>query len=122
MFLHCFLGKLVTDRYDQLSIHLYQSDWYNLPNGLQKYFILMIQNAQWPSLEFDGLDIYVLDLEAFATVSLNSTSEMLYSTKIYYIYTVSHFQSMNHVYFYSMIFRSIVEPSDEIHIMHLEIL
>lgn len=68
VFLHCFLGKLVTDRYDELSIHLFQSEWYNLPVDLQKYFILMIQNTQIP-MEFDGLGIYVLDLEAFATVS-----------------------------------------------------
>lgn len=68
MFLHCFLGKMVTDRYDELSNDLYQSKWYNLPVELQKYFILMLANTQKP-LFFDGLGIYVLDLETFASVS-----------------------------------------------------
>lgn len=68
MFLHCYLGVLVTDKYEQFSEHLYEVEWFTLPPGMQKYFILMLANTQKP-LFFDGLGIYVLDLEAFATVS-----------------------------------------------------
>lgn len=64
-FLHCLLGKLVTDRFDQLSNH---SKWHNAPIKLQKDFILLLANTQKPPI-FHGLGIYFVDLETFASVS-----------------------------------------------------
>lgn len=67
LYYHCLLGKLVSDRFNQLPDHLFHSKWYELSNGLRKFYILMIQNAQQP-LFFDGLGIYTLNLESFSIV------------------------------------------------------
>lgn len=67
-FLHCLLGKLVTDRIDQLSNHLFHSKWHNAPIKLQKDFILLLANKQKPPI-FHGLGIYFVDLETFTSVS-----------------------------------------------------
>lgn len=75
IYFHCLLGKLVTDRFEQLPNHLFHSKWYELPNKLQKYFILLLANTQEP-LFFDGLGIYALNLETFTSVSLELKMEV----------------------------------------------
>lgn len=67
IYFHCLLGKMVTDRYDEWSNHLYNSQWYELPIGLQKYVILLLTNMQKP-FYFHGFKIYVLNLETFEKV------------------------------------------------------
>lgn len=68
IYLHCLLGKLVTNRFDQLPCELFKSQWCELPIGLQKYFILLLANTQKP-LFFHGFKVYVLNLETFTSVS-----------------------------------------------------
>lgn len=68
LYLHCALGKFVTERYDELPDSLFDSKWYKLPNRLQKYFILLLSYTQEP-LFFDGLGIYALNMGTFTTVS-----------------------------------------------------
>lgn len=68
IYFHCLWGKLVTDQYDEWSNHLYDSKWYELPIGLQKYFIVMLANMQKP-FYFHGFKVYVLNLETFTKVS-----------------------------------------------------
>lgn len=68
LYFHCLLGKVLTDWFNQLPNHLFYSKWYKSTNELQKFFILMIQNAQQP-LFFEGLGIYTLNLQSFSHVS-----------------------------------------------------
>lgn len=68
IYLHCYLGKSVTERYDALPDHLFHSRWYSLPIELQMYFILLLVNTQEP-LYFHGLGMYILNMGTFSAVS-----------------------------------------------------
>lgn len=68
IFMHCLFGKLATDQFDQLPNYLFESNWPNLPLQLQKYFVLMMANAQQP-LYFSGFGIVILNLETFTKVN-----------------------------------------------------
>lgn len=68
-FLCCFYGKLATESYAKMTDSLFESNWPDLSNHLQKYFILMIANAQRP-LKYHGFRIIFLDLETFCKVDL----------------------------------------------------
>lgn len=72
MFLYCFFGKLASESFEQMADCLYECNWYGLPVGLQKYFILMIGNAQRP-LYYHGFGIAVLNLKTFSKVSTRLT-------------------------------------------------
>lgn len=58
LFLYCFYGKHTTDSYIAFADCLFESNWLNLPNDLQKYFVPMIAHAQKP-LFYHG---YIVDL------------------------------------------------------------
>lgn len=47
---------------------LYDCNWYDLPLDLQKYFIMMIANAQTP-VHYHGYGIITLNLETFCKAS-----------------------------------------------------
>lgn len=68
IFGYYFFGKLATDQFEQLPKYLFESDWPNSPLTLQKYYILMLANAQQP-MYFDGFKIVILNLESFSKVS-----------------------------------------------------
>lgn len=51
----------------EMSVALYDSDWYKLPMGLQKYFVMMIANAQIP-LQYHGYGLITLNLQTFSQV------------------------------------------------------
>lgn len=68
LFLHCFFGKIVTDSFSKMADSLFEANWKDLPVELQKYFILMIGNAQRP-LYYYGSNVVRLDLQTFASVS-----------------------------------------------------
>ena len=68
IFVHCLLGKLVTDGFNRLPHHLFHTKWYDTPIAMQKYFILLLANTQRP-LFFYGFKIDKLDLETFTSVS-----------------------------------------------------
>lgn len=62
---------MATAQFEQLSTYLFESNWLNLPLKLQKYYVLMLANAQQP-LHFNGFGIVILDLKTFTKVrSLN---------------------------------------------------
>lgn len=67
LFIYCFFGKLATESFNQMANSLFQSDWFNLPIELQKYYIIIIGNAQ-QSLFYHGFKIVFLDLETFTKV------------------------------------------------------
>lgn len=62
---------MATESFEAMSDCLYESNWPELPIELQKYFILMIQNAQRP-LYYHGFEIAVLKMETFCKVSQNN--------------------------------------------------
>lgn len=64
LFLFCFYGKLATESFLGICDSAYEANWLDLPTHLQKYFIIIIGNAQIP-LYYHGFDIAVLNLETF---------------------------------------------------------
>lgn len=66
--LYCFFAQMATEQFLQMADCLYQSDWPNLPVKLQKFYIVMIQNAQKP-LCYHGFGMVAMDLNTFAGVS-----------------------------------------------------
>lgn len=56
---------------------VFEMNWQELPNGLQKYFILMIANMQKPIYYFAG-GIVVLDLYTFTNVRCNSSKNAFF--------------------------------------------
>lgn len=67
LFLYCLFGKLSTGSFESIGDDLYDFDWIRLPYKLQKYFILMIGNAQRP-IVYHGFNIAELNLETFTKV------------------------------------------------------
>lgn len=50
IFLYCVLGQMVTDQFENYNQSLGQSNWYLFPIEMQKVYILVMANAQEPSL------------------------------------------------------------------------
>lgn len=69
LFLFCFFGKLATESFAEMADSLFESNWQSLPIHFQKYFIILIGNAQKP-LVYHGFGIVALNLETFARVGL----------------------------------------------------
>lgn len=67
LFIYCFFGKLATESFIQMANSLFESDWLNLPIELQKYYVIIIGNAQ-QSLFYHGFKMVALDLETFTKV------------------------------------------------------
>lgn len=67
LFLYCFFGRMATESFEQMAICLYQANWPVLPNHLQKYFLLMIANAQRP-LYYHGFGMVAMNLQTFTKV------------------------------------------------------
>lgn len=67
IFLYCLFGKIATESFENMSNCLYESKWNELSPNLQKYFVLMIGNAQIP-VYYHGFDLIILNLETFSIV------------------------------------------------------
>lgn len=67
LFLYCFFGKIASESSMGIANLLFQANWQALPLKLQKYFIIMIANAQIP-LYYHGFGVAVLNLETFTKV------------------------------------------------------
>lgn len=70
IFVYCLYGKIATQSFADMADCLYEFNWQTLPIGLQKYVILMMQNAQRP-LHYHGSKLAVLNLETFCQVSVS---------------------------------------------------
>lgn len=68
MFFYCYFGKMASESYGKIPNCLYKFNWYYLPVNFQRFFIIMIRNAQVP-VHYHGFGIAVLDLQTFAQVS-----------------------------------------------------
>lgn len=71
---------LATESYEDMIDRLYECKWHELPISLQKYFILMIQNAQQP-VYYHGFGVALLNMQTFTKVSskmfISSVSTLL---------------------------------------------
>lgn len=67
--IYCFFGKLSTESFANMSIALFEANWQMLPIKLQKFFIMMIANAQRP-LYYHGFNVAILNLETFTKVRI----------------------------------------------------
>lgn len=65
---YCYFGKMATESFLDMSCCLFESDWLHLPVKLQRFFILMIADAQLP-LHYHGFHIATLNLETFTKVT-----------------------------------------------------
>lgn len=69
LFIYCYFGKLATECFEQMSDCLYYDfGWHDLPIGLQKYLVVMIENMQKP-IYYHGFRFAVLDLRTFIQVT-----------------------------------------------------
>lgn len=68
LFLYCYYGNRSTIDYAQMAHSLYESNWYQHSVGLQRFFKMMIANAQRP-LFYHGFRIVQLNLETYLKVT-----------------------------------------------------
>lgn len=59
---------MATESFEKMADSLFESNWGDLPVDLQKFYILMIGNAQKPMF-YHGFKVAVLNLETFMKVS-----------------------------------------------------
>ena len=64
LFLYCYFGKMATESYEKIPNCFYECNWFDLPPKLQKYFVIMIGNAQRP-MYYNGFGIFKMNLETF---------------------------------------------------------
>lgn len=68
LFLYCYFGKIASESYAKMADCLCECNWENLSLKHQKYFVIMIENAQRP-MNYYGFGIAALDLETFTKVN-----------------------------------------------------
>lgn len=64
LYLYCYYGDRSTRNFDQMAHVIFQSNWNERPVEIQKFFKMMIANAQRP-LFYHGLYIFHLNLETY---------------------------------------------------------
>lgn len=67
LYLYCESAQLATDNLILFGDEVFDSNWYELPNEIQKTYILIIANAEKP-LKYDGLHMTYLNLPTFSQV------------------------------------------------------
>lgn len=67
LFLYCFYGHSAHDVYFKLSKHYFEANWLSLSPDLQKFFVMLIANAQRP-LFYHGSSLAHLNLNTFLKV------------------------------------------------------
>lgn len=67
IFIYCSVGSLATDQFHRFGDISYEFEWYKLPIDLQKYFTLIIADAQRPRV-FTGFNIIDSNLMMFTKV------------------------------------------------------
>lgn len=65
----CYFGEMATQSYVEMSNGLNKCNWYMMNVDLQRYFILMIANAQRP-MYYHGFKIFILNSETFLDVRI----------------------------------------------------
>lgn len=72
LYLYCYYGNRSTNDFAQMAQLLYESNWNQHPVELQKFFKMMIANAQRP-LFYHGFHLVQLNLETFLKVRVVAT-------------------------------------------------
>lgn len=67
LFLYYYFGHTVTDCYADISDDVFNSDWFKQSLDVQKYFLMIIQNAQHLNY-FDGFGLTYLTLNNYCKV------------------------------------------------------
>lgn len=67
LFIYCYFGKIATESFEKMADSLYDLNWQELPNDLQKYLVLMIADMQKP-IYYYGFGYVRLDLRTFILV------------------------------------------------------
>lgn len=67
IFLYCYFGQMASESFERFSNEYYAMPWFTLPSKHQKYFVLMIGNAQ-RTVYYDGSGIAKLNLNSLASV------------------------------------------------------
>lgn len=70
LYLYCLAGSVATNNLLSFADALFESNWFQMPNYVQKYFIIMIAESQRP-IYLSGLGLIRLNLEAFTKVDFN---------------------------------------------------
>lgn len=83
LFLYCYFGANATHSYEKMIDSLYNTNWEDLSVKLQKYFILMIANAQQPSY-YHGFGVAILNLGTFTKVSEHSIRKTLFKKNTFF--------------------------------------
>lgn len=68
LFFYCYFGKIATDSFQTMADCLFEVDWLDVRVDLQKYYIMIIQNARSP-IFYHGFHLAILDLSTFTKVS-----------------------------------------------------
>lgn len=64
---YCYFGKLASESYEMMPNCVFDVNWHEQPNELQRYFILMIANMQKP-VYYHGFEVAKMDLGTFVNV------------------------------------------------------
>lgn len=94
LFMYCYFGRVATESFENMADTLYESKWRELPNGLQKFFILMIACMQQP-LYYHGFNVAYLNLQTFCKVK--SHWRIYLKRKFIEIYVLSYFEQFTHI-------------------------
>lgn len=70
LFVYCHIAYKSTEQSLNVGDFIYETNWNQLPIKYQKYFILMIQNAQQP-MHYHGFKMIKIHLGTFTAVSTN---------------------------------------------------
>lgn len=73
LFGYCYFGKMATESYLKMADCLYGLNWHELDLKYQKYFVIMMANAQRP-IYYHGFGVAILNLETFLKVSERNDS------------------------------------------------
>lgn len=99
MFVYCYYGEMANDSFQRMADALYESNWLNLPFHLQKYYVLMMPNAQ-RSLYYHGFHVCDLSLSTFAKVmfKIKSCSTALFQHLFLTVYSLWKQRSLTTCY------------------------
>lgn len=67
LFVYSYFGHGANVTHMEISDCFFESEWFNLPFYLQKYFVIIIANAQRP-LYYHGFGVAFINLNTFIRV------------------------------------------------------
>lgn len=69
-----------------MADRLYEANWRELSVDLQKYFVVMLGNAQRPVF-YDGFGIAILNLETFSKVTHDEINRLGFHKLLCYVFS-----------------------------------